>query len=217
MISLRIVLADDHALVRAGIRSLLNSIPGATVVAECEDGASAIEAVRAHTPDVVLMDIAMAGLNGLEATRQIARDYPKVSVIILSMFANEEYVGSALSAGAKGYLLKNASPNELELALEAIARNETYLTPAVSKAVIDAYKSRLSEKSAPLERLTPRQREVLKLIAEGNTSKEIANRLNLSIKTVDMHRTMLMKELNIHDIAGLVRYAIRTGLISVEN
>ena len=156
------------------------------------------------------------GLNGLEATRQIAKQFPTVRVIILSMFANEEYVTGALRSGATGYLLKNATPAELELALNAVARGETYLTPVVSKKVIEDYKSRLAEKLTPFERLTPRQREVLQLIAEGNTSKDIARRLRLSVKTVDMHRTMLMKQLDIHDIAGLVRYAIRVGLVNPE-
>lgn len=216
MIPLRIVLVDDHALVRAGISSLLKSLEGVTVVSECEDGRAAVDAVRAHNPDIVLMDVAMGGLNGLEATRLIVKEFPAVRVMILSMFANEEYVASALSAGAKGYLLKNAMPSELQFALQAVASGETYLTPAVSKTVIEQYKNRLAQKPDSLGRLTPRQREVLQLIAEGNTSKEIASRLNLSVKTIDMHRTMLMKELNIRDIAGLVRFAIRTGLITPD-
>jgi len=213
---IRVLLTDDHALVRAGIRSLLQNVQGVEVVAESGDGRGALELVRTHHPDVVLMDVAMRGLNGLEATRQIAKQFPTVRVIILSMFANEEYVAGALRSGAAGYLLKNASPAELELALNAVARGETYLTPVVSKTVIEDYKSRLAEKLAPYERLTPRQREVLQLIAEGSTSKDIARRLRLSLKTVDMHRTMLMKQLDIHDIAGLVRYAIRVGLVNPE-
>jgi DNA-binding NarL/FixJ family response regulator len=216
MIPLRILLVDDHALVRAGISSLLRSLEGVTVVSECEDGRAAVSAVREHNPDMVLMDVAMGGLNGLEATRLIVKEFPAVRVMILSMFANEEYVASALSAGAKGYLLKNATPSELQFALQTVASGETYLTPAVSKTVIEQYKNRLAQKPDSLERLTPRQREVLQLIAEGNTSKEIASRLNLSVKTIDMHRTMLMKELNIRDIAGLVRFAIRTGLITSD-
>ena len=216
MSPIRVLLTDDHALVRAGIRSLLQNVQGVEVVAESGDGRGALELVRTHHPDVVLMDVAMRGLNGLEATRQIAKQFPTVRVIILSMFANEEYVAGALRSGAAGYLLKNASPAELELALNAVARGETYLTPVVSKTVIEDYKSRLAEKLAPYERLTPRQREVLQLIAEGSTSKDIARRLRLSLKTVDMHRTMLMKQLDIHDIAGLVRYAIRVGLVNPE-
>jgi DNA-binding NarL/FixJ family response regulator len=213
---IRILLVDDHALVRAGIRSLLQNVQGVEVVAESEDGRGALELIRVHRPDVVLMDVAMRGLNGLEAARLIAKEFPTVRVIILSMFANEEYVAGALRSGAAGYLLKNASPAELELALKAVARGETYLTGVVSKTVIEDYKSRLAEKLTPLDRLTPRQREVLQLIAEGNTTKDIARRLDLSVKTVDMHRAMLMKELDIHDIAGLVRYAVRVGLVSAE-
>jgi len=213
---LRILLADDHALVRAGISSLLRAVEGVTVVEECEDGRSAVDAVGIHNPDVVLMDVAMPGLNGIEATRLITKNHPKIHVIIVSVLANEEYVASALNAGAKGYVLKNSTPAELEFALRTVTKGEIYLTPTVSKRVIEDYKSRLAEKSPPFERLTPRQREVLRLIAQGSTSKEIAANLCLSIKTVEMHRTMLMKELNIHDIAGLVRYAIRTGLISPE-
>jgi DNA-binding NarL/FixJ family response regulator len=216
MSPIRVLLTDDHALVRAGIRALLQNVQGVEVVAESEDGRGALELVRTHRPDVVLMDVAMRGLNGLEATRLITKEFPTVRVIILSMFANEEYVAGALRSGAAGYLLKNSSPAELELALKAVARGETYLTAVVSKTVIEDYKSRLAEKLSPFERLTPRQREVLQLIAEGNTSKDIARRLDLSVKTVDMHRTMLMKQLDIHDIAGLVRYAIRVGLVNPE-
>src|SRR5919109_2153279 len=216
MSPIRILLVDDHDLVRAGIRSLLQNVQGVEVVAESEDGRGALELIRTHRPDVVLMDVAMRGLNGLEAARLIAKQFPTVRVIILSMFANEEYVASALRSGASGYLLKNSSPAELELALKTVARGETYLTAAVSRTVIEDYKSRLAERLTPLERLTPRQREVLQLIAEGSTTKDIARRLDLSVKTVDMHRAMLMKALDIHDIAGLVRYAIRVGLVSPE-
>jgi DNA-binding NarL/FixJ family response regulator len=217
MSPIRILLVDDHDLVRAGIRSLLQNVQGVEVVAESEDGRGALELIRTHRPDVVLMDVAMRGLNGLEAARLIAKQFPTVRVIILSMFANEEYVASALRSGASGYLLKNSSPAELELALKTVARGETYLTAAVSRTVIEDYKSRLAERLTPLERLTPRQREVLQLIAEGSTTKDIARRLDLSVKTVDMHRAMLMKALDIHDIAGLVRYAIRVGLVSPES
>src|SRR5262245_18224222 len=140
MASLRILLADDHALVRAGISSLLRGLEGVTVVAECEDGQSAVNEVKVHDPDIVLMDVAMSGLNGIEATKLITKDHPSVGVIILSMLANEEYVASALNAGAKGYLLKSATPAELEFALKTVTKGETYLTPTVSKSVIDDYK-----------------------------------------------------------------------------
>jgi DNA-binding NarL/FixJ family response regulator len=216
MKSIRILLVDDHALVRAGIRSLLHQLPAVEVVAEAQDGRVALELVRRHQPNLVLMDVAMPNLNGLEATELITRQFPAVRVIILSMFANEEYVVHALRAGAAGYMLKNASPAELELAIHAVARGERYLTPAVSKTVIEDYLRRVSVDQSPLERLTPRQREILQLIAEGGTTKDIARRLGLSVRTVDTHRTQLMKELDIHDIAGLVRYAIRVGLVTPE-
>jgi len=216
MKSLRVLLVDDHALVRAGIRSLLQQLPDVTVVAEAEDGRAALELIKTQQPNLVLMDVAMPGLNGLEATEQIAKQFPAVRVIVLSMFANEEYVVHALRAGAAGYMLKNASPTELELAIKAVAQGERYLTPAVSKAVIEDYLRRVSGKAGPLERLTARQREILQLIAEGCTTKDIARRLNLSVRTVDTHRTPLMQELDIHDVAGLVRYAIRTGLVTPD-
>ena len=210
----RVLLADDHTLVRAGIRSLLESLPTVEVVAEAGDGRAALALIETFQPDVILMDIAMPGLNGLEAVSRVTDEFPYVRVIILSMHSNEEYVLRALRAGAAGYLLKDAGPAELELALTAVINNETYLTPAVSKHVTDYVRRVGDETTSSLERLTPRQREVLQLIAEGHTTQEIARLLNLSVKTVDTHRTQLMDRLDIHDIAGLVRYAIRVGLIT---
>jgi DNA-binding NarL/FixJ family response regulator len=160
------------------------------------------------------MDILMPELNGLDATARVAAQSPNTRVIILSMNAAEEYVLQALRAGAAGYLLKSVSPGELDLAIRAVTRGETFLSSAVSKHVIAAYTERVGGKVSSLERLTPRQREVLQLVAEGNTTKEIAKKLTISVKTVEMHRTRVMAALDIHDIAGLVRYAIRTGLIS---
>jgi len=219
MTPIRVVLADDHALVRAGIRALLENIEGVAVVAEAGDGRAALRAVAEHQPDVVLMDIAMAGLNGLEATARIAREHPAVRVVILSMHANEEYVLRALQAGAIGYLLKDADTAELELAVRAAARGEAYLSPAVSRHLIADYVRRVGQDpqlaeslSHGLSLLTPRQREVLQLIAEGRTTREIARLLNISVKTVETHRAQLMERLDIHDVAGLVRYAIRAGL-----
>jgi len=219
MTPIRVVLADDHALVRAGIRALLENIEGVAVVAEAGDGRAALRAVAEHQPDVVLMDIAMAGLNGLEATARIAREHPAVRVVILSMHANEEYVLRALQAGAIGYLLKDADTAELELAVRAAARGKAYLSPAVSRHLIADYVRRVGQDpqlaeslSHGLSLLTPRQREVLQLIAEGRTTREIARLLNISVKTVETHRAQLMERLDIHDVAGLVRYAIRAGL-----
>ena len=214
MTPLRVVLADDHALVRAGIRSLLERIPGVEVVGEAHDGLDALALIGAHQPDLVLIDIAMAGLNGLEVAACVARDWPEVRVIILSMHANEEYVAQALRAGAVGYLLKDSATAELDLALEAASRGETYLSPAISRTVISGYLARLSGTGAgTASPLTPRQREVLTLVASGKSTKEIAHMLKLSVKTVETHRAQLMERLNIHDVAGLVKYALHLGLI----
>lgn len=224
MSPIRVILADDHALVRGGIRALLNTLPDVEVIAEANDGREALSLIEIHQPDIVLMDIAMSGMNGLEATLHAARDFPNVRVIILSMHTNEEYVLQALKAGAAGYLLKDAGTSELELAIKAVARGETYLSPPVSKHVISEYIRRVSssseeeETSGPsLDKLTLRQREILQLIAEGHTTQDIAHVLNLSVKTVETHRAQLMERLDIHDIAGLVRFAIRSGIVSLDD
>jgi DNA-binding NarL/FixJ family response regulator len=217
MTVIRVLLAEDHALVRAGFAALLRSLPDIEVVAEAGDGRDALRLVATHRPHVVLMDIAMAGLNGLDATGRIVKEFPGVRVIILSMHANEEYVLQALRAGAAGYLIKDAGLAELELAVRSVARGETYLSPAVSRHVIADYVRRTTGEPAALlpgETLTPRQREVLQLIAEGHTVKEIGRLLGVSEKTVETHRMQLMERLNIHDVAGLVRYAVRIGLVS---
>jgi DNA-binding NarL/FixJ family response regulator len=215
MKSLRVVLADDHKLVRAGLISLLQQMPGIVVLGEAQDGREALELVAKHRPDVVLMDISMAGLNGLEATLQIKKDYPRIHVIMLSMHATEEYVLQALRSGATGYLLKDAAPMELELALSAVVRGETYLSPPISMQKIENYAQRVGEPSQPLAMLTRRQREILQLIAEGSNTRDIAASLNISVKTVETHRAQLMARLDIHDVPGLVRFAIRHGLVEV--
>jgi DNA-binding NarL/FixJ family response regulator len=213
---LRLLLADDHVLVRAGIRSLLGTLPGVEVVAEARDGHETLGLVETLRPDIVLMDIAMPGLNGLDATERITRDYPATRVIILSMHVNEEYGARALRAGASGYLPKDADVRELELAIGAVARGGTYLSPAVSTHVLADYRRRLAETPDALARLSPRQREVLQLLAEGSSTKEIAFRLKLSVKTVETHRAQIMERLDIRDLAGLVRFAVRTGLITPD-
>jgi len=214
---IRVLLADDHRLFRAGIRSLLQGLDDIEVVAEASNGREAPVLCKKHRPDVALMDVIMPQLNGLDAAARLPAIAPQTRAIILSMNANEEYVLQALRCGAAGYLLKNISPSELEVAIRAVARGETYLSSAISKHVIAAYLERVgSETTGQFERLTPRQREVLQLVAEGSTTKEIAQILKLSVKTVEMHRTQLMAALDIHDIAGLVRYAIRTGLIDPD-
>jgi DNA-binding NarL/FixJ family response regulator len=216
MTPIRVVLADDHALVRAGIRALLGGIAGIEVVGEAQNGHEIIELVDKLRPRLVLMDIAMPGLNGLEATARIVKNHPGTAVIILSMHAGEEYALQALKAGASGYLLKDADLAELELGISAVARGETYLSPVVSKHLVADYRRRAAgqEQADPLERLSSRHREVLQLIAEGNTTKDIAAKLKLSVKTVETHRAQLMDRLDIHDVAGLVRFAIRSGLIT---
>ena len=213
---IRVLLADDHTLVRAGIRGLLEKMAGIQVVAETGDGREALRLIEATQPDVVLMDITMPGLNGLEAAARVTKYFPKVRVIMLSVHANEEYVWQALRGGAAGYLVKDAGPAELELAVTAIARGEMYLSPAVSKHVVQDYIRRVAGETSTLDLLTPRQREILQMIAEGNTTKEVAERLNVSVKTVETHRAQLMERLDIHDVAGLVRYAIRVGLVSPD-
>ena len=214
---IRILVVEDHTLMRAGICSLLQSLPGIEVVAEAGDGREALTQVESHRPDVVLMDIAMKGLNGLESTSRLTKRYPDVRVLILSMHMNEEYVLQALKAGASGYLLKDAETDELVFAIQSVAKGKVYLTPSIAEHVANYF--RFAEDNATLsrlDRLTPRQREVLQLIAEGNTTKEIANQLNISANTVETHRIQLMKTLDIHDIAGLVRFAIRMGLAPSE-
>jgi DNA-binding NarL/FixJ family response regulator len=214
----RVVLADDHALVRAGLRALLERIDGVTVVAEAADGRAALAAIEEHTPDVALVDIAMPELNGLEVVGRVARSSPRTRVVIVTMHAGEAFVAQALRAGVAGYLLKDAAADELALMLRAVGRGETYLSPAVSRQVVDGYLARAGAEAPPqpLDLLTPRQREILQLVAEGKSTKEIAQLLDLSVKTVENHRAQLMDRLDIRDVAGLVRYAIRVGLVSAE-
>lgn len=214
--AIRLLLADDHLLIRASLRSLLTEFPGIEVVAEASDGREAFEMVGQHQPDVVLMDISMAGLNGLEATRLIRKDFPHVQVIVLSMHAGERQVLQALRAGAGGYILKESAPRELELAIESVARGKLFLSPSISRQVIEVFLGHMGGQADPLDQLTPRQREILQLIAEGHSSKQIAHRLEASVKTIELHRASLMERLDIHDIAGLVRYAIRQGLVSPD-
>ena len=210
----RVVLADDHVLFRVGLRTLLMRIPGVEVAAEATNGAEAVKYVTEHRPDIVIMDISMKVLNGLEATAQIKAQCPDVKVIILSMHDAEEYVAQALRAGASGYLLKDSTEPEIEPALAAVVLGETYLTPRVSRQVVDGYLRGSAADPSAFTVLTGRQRQLLQMIAEGYSTKETAFRLGLSIKTVESHRTQIMERLGIHDVAGLVRYAIRNGLIS---
>src|SRR5437773_1237586 len=212
---IRVVLADDHALVRAGIRSLLGAMHDVQVVGEAASGEEALQLAERERPDVILMDIAMKGITGLEAAARMREQQPAVRVVILSMHSGEEYVLQALRAGAVGYLLKDAATGELELALRTVIRGESWLSPAVSRQVVEGYVQRVGGDAGP-DVLTARQREVLRLVAGGKSTKEIAFLLNLSVKTVETHRAQIMERLGIRDVAGLVRYALRTGLIPPE-
>jgi DNA-binding NarL/FixJ family response regulator len=207
---IRLLLADDHKLVRAGFRAMLDSLGGIEIVGETGDGREALELIRAQNPDVALLDITMPGLTGIEVAMRVAAEAPDVRVIILSMHTSEDYIARAVRAGVSGYLLKNADPVELELALRAAMNREMYLSPSVSKQLVQDYARRLGRDDEPL---TARQREVLQLIAEGKSTKEIAVMLDLSVKTVETHRKEIMERLGIFDVPGLVRYAIRVGII----
>jgi DNA-binding NarL/FixJ family response regulator len=217
VIACRVLLADDHSLVRAGFRALIKEMQGFEVVGEAEDGSDALRLIEELRPDIALLDISMPRLNGLEVAARASKDHPRTRLIILSMHAQEEYVHRALIAGAAGYLLKNADEGELEQALRAVARGQTWLSPAISRTVVDALARGEKLAQGPFEILSTRQREILQLIAEGRSSKEIAQQLNLSVKTVESHRTELMERLGIHGIAGLVRYAIRAGIVHPDS
>jgi DNA-binding NarL/FixJ family response regulator len=214
--SLRVLLADDHALVRAGLRELLQKLPGVEVVGEAADGRETLALVKSQQPDLVLLDISMKGLNGLEAAEHIAREFPAVKFAILSMHKNEEYALRALRIGACGYIIKDAAVAELERALQHIQKGGTYLSPAISQRVLDTQAGHQHIPVSSLEQLTPRQREILQLIAEGQNTKEIAHALAISIKTVETHRAQLMERLRIHDVPSLVLYAVRAGVVTTD-
>jgi DNA-binding NarL/FixJ family response regulator len=212
----RIMLADDHALVRSGIKALLTAMPGVEVVGEASDGAEVIEMIPQLKPDLVLLDIAMKGMNGLEALRRLRGDYPTIRFLMLSMYGSEECVMQALNAGANGYLFKDSAATELEKALYEVKHGRQYLDSHISREALDNYMKRVAQNGTPVEVLTPRQREILQLIAEGNNTKEIAYQLNVSAKTIETHRAQLMERLDIRDVPGLVRYAIRTGIATPD-
>jgi len=215
--SIRVLLADDHTLVRAGIRALLEKLPGLEVAGEASDGREVLDLIKTRQPDVVLMDISMPGLNGLEALARITRDFPKVRVIILSMHHNDEYVWQALKSGASGYLLKKAATTELPAALKGVVGGEIYLSRQIASQFLKKFPlQQIGRSTSPLEQLTSRQREILQLLAEGQNTKTIALVLKVSDKTVEYHRAKLMERLNIFDVPGLVRFALRSGLVSQE-
>lgn len=211
---LRVILVDDHALVRAGICAILRELDDVEVVAETGDGRVALELIAEKAPDVALVDISMPGLNGLEVTARVPKDSP-TRVLIVSMHCDDESIRRALLAGAAGYLVKSSDRAEFELALRAVARGDTWLSPALSTNVVSLIREgSRGAPGGPFELLTSRQREVLQLIAEGLSTKQISSRLGVGVKTVEAHRNELMERLGIHGVAGLVRYAIRMGLVS---
>ena len=213
MSKVRILLADDHTILREGIKVLLNRENDMEIVAEAEDGAQALEKVRAVKPDVVVMDISMPKIGGLEVTREITETFPDVKVVILTMHDNEEYLVQALKSGAKGYVLKEAAATDLAEAIRAVVRGDAYLYPTVARKLVDDYVNRVRTIKTASDSLTTREREVLKLVAEGHTNKEIADYLGISVKTVENHRANLMRKLDLHDRTELARYAIKIGLV----
>jgi DNA-binding NarL/FixJ family response regulator len=215
--STRVLLVDDHEMFLAGLDALLNRQQGMEVVGKVKDGMEAVKVARARKPDVVVMDISMAGMNGIEATREITHRLPGVKVLCLSMHSERRFVAAALDAGASGYLVKDNSFEELVGAIRTVKRNQIYLCPTVAGTVVEAYRAqRMEEESSVFSLLTRREREVLQLLAEGRSTKEIAARLGLSLKTVGTHRGHIMEKLSIHSVAGLTKYAIREGLTTAE-
>ena len=213
---IRLLLAEDHTLMRAGIRALLGGLPDVEVVGEASTGPEALTLAESLRPDLVLLDISMPELNGLEVASRLMKTEPRRRIIFLSMHTDAVYVRRALQSGASGYLVKGADVPELSLAIRAVMRGESYLSPAVSKDVIWELRRSDTREVTPLEMLTPRQREILQLVTEGHSTKDIAKRLDLSVKTVEAHRSELMERLDIHDLPGLVRFAIRHGLTSPD-
>jgi DNA-binding NarL/FixJ family response regulator len=216
MSAIRVVLADDHKLFRLGIRALLQGCQDIRIVGEAQDGREALRVIASLSPDVALLDVTMPSLNGLEAAERIAVAFPRLRVVMLSMSGAEDTVLRALRAGAVGYLLKTADPTELELAIRAAARGERFLSSAVSGHIVAKCLEATAGEHSSLSRLSPRQREVLQLVAEGHTTKEIAVILGIGVKTAEAYRYELMQTLSIHDVANLTRYAIRAGLVSLD-
>ena len=215
--SLDILLVDDHAIIRQGLHSLLEKQPDIEVVAEAEDGRRALELVRELLPDIVIMDVSMPGLNGIEATRQICDELPRIKVIALSIHSNRRFVTDMLKAGAAGYILKECLFDELVQSIQAVAAGDSYLSPRITGVVVDDYINRLSTASySSLEILTSREREVLQLMAEGKSTKQIALELHVSNKTIEANRRQIMSKLDLHSVAELTKYAIREGLTTLE-
>lgn len=216
---IRVLLADDHRLVRAGLRALIGRFAGFEVAGETGDGREAVKLARQLAPELVVMDLSMPGLNGLDATARIVKADPHARVVVLSMHTSENYVLDALRAGARGYVIKDSAPDELERALREVHAGNRYLSPSISHHLVDDYLRRVragAEPTSAAPLLTARQREVLQLIAEGRSTREIAERLFISVKTVETHRAQIMDRLDVRDVASLTRYAIRLGLVGPE-
>ena len=215
--SIKVLLVDNHAIIREGLRSLLEKQPEMEVIADTDDGRKAIELVRELLPDIVIMDITMPGLNGIEATRQITAEFPDVKVIALSIHSKRRFVADMLSAGATGYILKECLFDELVQAIKAVAAGGRYLSPRITDVVVNDYVKRLSATAySPFEDLKSRQREVLQLVAEGKSTKQIALDLHVSTKTIEANRRQIMEKLNIYSVAELTKYAVREGLTTLE-
>ncbi len=218
MTTLRVLLVEDHAIVRQGVRALLDEESDISIVGEAGDGSEGLALAQKLRPDIVLMDLSLPGLGGIEATRQIRELLPDIRVLVLSMHDNEEYVFRALRSGASGYVLKQSTSTELVLALRAVAAGSTFLSPSISQILISDYVRRAESQESDgeiLGLLTPREREVLQLIARGLSNRQIAERLHISVKTVETHRGNMMQKLDVHDRAGLIKFAIDSGLISL--
>jgi two-component system response regulator NreC len=218
MSKIRILLCDDHTILREGIRLLLNSQSDLEVVAEAANGREAVDQALALRPDVILMDIAMPLLNGLEATRQIRREWPEARVLVLTMYESDEYVSQMLEAGAAGYVLKRVAGSELTYAIRAVHQGESFLYPSITKRLVEDYLRRVEsgQERASFDGLTDRERQVLQLIAEGHTNKAIADMLSLSVRTVQNHRAHIMEKLGMHDRGELIKYAIQKGIIELS-
>ncbi|HWQ53104.1 MAG TPA: response regulator transcription factor [Bryobacteraceae bacterium] len=212
----RILLADDHGVVRKGLRFLLESEPGLEVVGEAADGRQAVDLAAELKPDIIVMDIAMPRLNGIEATRQIVRDHPETAIIMLSMHSDEEYLVRTLSAGAKGYLLKDSAEGDLVRAIHSVSAGQPYFSPAIAKTLLDDYLRHLQQRGLTdsYDLLTDREKEVLQLLAVGKTNKDIATILDLSPYTVETHRTHIMQKLDLHNTAEIVLYAVRKKIVA---
>jgi len=217
--TLKILLVDDHTIVRQGLKALLEAHSGFVIVGEAENGREAVKKAQELSPDIVIMDIAMPVLNGLEATRQIKRALPDTKVLALTMYNDEEYVFQILKSGASGYLIKETAANELITGILSIKSGNPFFSPSISRKIMESYLNEDEDKKGKGEsdKLTNREKEVLQLIAEGYTNNEIANLMNISVKTVETHRAHVMSKLDIHDVAGLIKYAIKKGLVVLDS